>query len=117
MRTWRSRLASTAVAAGLPLAAMALAACSTEETPAAPEDPVLAEGQTIFNSNCASCHGRSGGGGGIGPALAGRVEEQYPDIEAQKQVIREGMGGMPGFESRLTPEQIDAVARYTREVL
>jgi mono/diheme cytochrome c family protein len=112
--SWRTVLASAVAVAGL---SGALAACSSSETPATPTDPVLAEGQRIYNRNCASCHGSSGQGGGIGPRLAGRVSEDFPDIADQEQFIADGKDSMPGFEDRLTPEQIEAVARYTRESL
>jgi mono/diheme cytochrome c family protein len=113
--SWRTVLASAVAVVGL---AGALAACSSTETPATPTDPVLAEGQQIFNRNCASCHGTAGQGG-IGPRLAGEVTEDFPDIADQEQFISEGKGSMPGFggPNRLTPEQIEAVARYTRESL
>jgi len=89
------------------------AACASESTPAAPSDPVLAEGQQIFNSNCASCHGAAGGGG-YGKKLAGTVEATYPDIADEIAVITNGKGSMPSFGRKLTPEQIEAVALYTR---
>jgi cytochrome c oxidase cbb3-type subunit 3 len=95
----------------------AFAACSSTETPATPSDPVLADGQQIYNRSCASCHGSAGQGGGIGPRLADRVTGDFPDIADQEQFIADGKGSMPGFEDRLTPEQIEAVARYTRESL
>ena len=36
---------------------------------------------------------------------------------AQAEVIRDGRGAMPAWEGTLSPAQIDAVVRYTREVL
>ena len=97
-------------------AATVAAACSGESSPAAPTDPVLAAGQKLYNSNCASCHGAAGGGG-YGPKLAGVMVTAYPDIADQEAVIANGKGRMPAFENKLTPEQINSVTRYTREVL
>jgi len=97
--------------------AAATVACSGSSAPETPTDPVLAEGQEIYNRNCASCHGTAGQGGGIGPRLAGQVTESFPDIADQEQLIADGKGNMPGWEDRLTPEQIEAVTRYTRESL
>ena len=57
---------------------------------------MLAEGQTIYNQKCASCHG-PGGNGGMGPKLAGVVANRYPDIEDQKAVIANGRSSMPAF--------------------
>lgn len=95
-----------------------VAACtSSSSSPAAPtDDPVLVEGQRIYASNCASCHG-SKGDGGYGKKLAGVVETKYPNIDDQIAIITNGKGGMPSFSQKLTPEQITAVTRYTREVL
>ena len=98
------------------VAAMTVAACSTTETPAAPTDPVLAQGQQLYLANCASCHGR-GGGGGLGPKLSGVVAERYPNIADQEAVIVNGRGSMPAFKTRFDQAQLDAVTRYTREAL
>lgn len=97
-----------------------LAACSSDDdggaTADTPSDPVLAEGQTLYASNCSSCHGASGEGG-IGIKLAGNVETRYPNIADQEAVILNGRGTMPAFKEKLTPEQVTAIARYEREVL
>lgn len=47
----------------------------------------------------------------------GRVLERFPNADDQAALIRDGRGGMPAYAGRLTDEQIDAVVRYTREVL
>ena len=107
------------LAAGLILVigATAFAACSSDSTPVAtPTDPVLAEGQSIYNQNCASCHGANGGGG-FGKKLAGVVATKYPNIADQEAIIAGGKGSMPAFGSKLSAEQITAVSRYTRESL
>lgn len=48
-------------------------------------------GETIFSTTCASCHGQGGKGGGIGPPLAGAAIT----IEAAKAQIDNGGGAMP----------------------
>ena len=74
-------------------------------------------GADVYSGRCASCHG-SDGGGGVGPALAGgAVVEAYPEIDDEIAVITEGRGAMPSFGDDLTPEEIEAVAVYTREDL
>lgn len=107
-------LAGLAIVVG----ATVVAACtSSSSTPAAPaDDPVLVEGQRIYSSNCASCHGATGQGG-YGKKLAGVVATKYPNIDDQISLIANGKGAMPSFSQKLTPEQIAAVTRYTREVL
>ena len=98
-------------------AATIFSACSSGgSSEAVPSDPVLAQGQQIYRANCASCHGQAGGGG-LGPKLAGLVEKKYPNIADQEAVIANGRSSMPKFGSRLSPAEINAVARYEREVL
>jgi mono/diheme cytochrome c family protein len=102
---------------------LAAVACSSGEAPKVPEgadgtaDPVLVEGRDVWSSNCARCHGDSGGGGS-GPQLSdGKAEELYPDPADMDAVIAEGKDAMPSFGGSLTPEEIEAVTAYVREVL
>jgi mono/diheme cytochrome c family protein len=82
-----------------------------------PDDaPAASGGQELYTSSCARCHGPEGEGG-LGPRLAGEVVDEYPDVEDQVAVVRDGPGSMPSFRDRLTPEQIRAVVDYTREEL
>jgi len=107
----------TLVAAVLLATPIALAACGSSGPPT-PSDPVLAQGQQVFTARCASCHGVDGGGG-IAPALAGRMTERFPDPADQVALITNGVPGtsMRAFEDVLSAEEIDAVVRYTRESL
>lgn len=89
------------------------------EVPLGPDgrpDATLALGRDVFGARCANCHG-SAGGGGTGPRLAGTVTETYPDPADQEEVIRDGRNSMPSFGGSLSDAEIDAVVRYTREVL
>ena len=104
------------VLAGVLGAGSLLVACATEGAPPTPSDPVLAQGQGVYNQSCASCHGR-GGGGGQGAKLAGVVAARYPNIADQEAVIANGRSSMPSFKGSLSAEEINAVARYEREVL
>lgn len=95
------------------------AACiASEAAPAVPPgNPVLTEGREIYVTNCANCHG-SAGGGGVGSQLnEGRVLERYPEVEKQIALVAQGVRAMPGFDGKLTPAEIDAVVRYTRDIL
>jgi cytochrome c oxidase cbb3-type subunit 3 len=103
------------------IAVVLAAACSNEDTPALSgdqaDDAALLTGQRVYDDNCARCHGNAGGGG-AGPKLSdGEVVKDFPDPEDQAEVIRKGRGAMPAWENKLTSEEIDAVVRYTREVL
>jgi mono/diheme cytochrome c family protein len=113
--TLRSRLVVTLSAALL------IGACASAppEVPVGADgelDAMLVVGRDVYAARCSSCHGSSGDGG-TGPRLAGVVSDVFPDPADQAAVIAEGRDNMPGFASRLSDEQIDAVVRYTREVL
>lgn len=93
---------------------------SPPEVPAAADgsvDQTLVLGREVWGDRCSRCHG-SDGGGRSGPRLnGGRVTERYPDVADQVEIVVQGRGGMPAFGDRLSPEEIDAVVAYTREVL
>lgn len=95
-------------------------AADTPTVPLGPDgepDPVLAVGRDVWSQHCASCHGSSGGGGS-GPKLSdGKVAEAFPDAADESQLILDGIGDMPGFAGKLSDSQLEAVVRYTREVL
>jgi len=59
---------------------------------------------------CALCHTLKAAGaeGTIGPSL----DELKPDLEKALLAVRNGLGVMPPFKDKLTPEQINAVARF-----
>ncbi len=96
-----------------------LAACAASGSPAPPEgaDVALFDGQVVYENQCASCH-RADGSGGRGPRLnRDRALANYATVEAQVEFLRVGRGAMPGFDGRLDDAELEAVARYTREVL
>lgn len=104
------------------LVALVVGACAgpAPDVPLGPDgtaDAVLVRGREVFTARCVTCHG-SDGGGGRGPALSdGRVGREYPDIRDQIAVVTDGRRGMPSFGGVLTEAEIEAVVRYTREVL
>lgn len=77
----------------------------------------FAEGQTengsdIYMKNgCFACHGQMGGGG-LGPMLAGDRILAIQQFVIARILI--GRGQMPAFESRLSDDDIAAVAQYVR---
>ena len=75
-----------------------------------------ATGAEIFAAHCAGCHGASGGGG-TGPRLAGKVQDDFPDIEDQIAFVSKGKGGMPSFGGTLSAADLRAVVEYTRNGL
>jgi mono/diheme cytochrome c family protein len=72
-----------------------------------------ATGAQLFAANCATCHGADGQGA-VGPQLAGRVTQRFPNIADQIALVTNGSGGMPSFSQKLSPQQIQKVVEYTR---
>ena len=70
-------------------------------------------GETVFTSNCGSCHvlGAAGTTGSIGPNL----DQLKPDEATVEQQVRNGGGGMPAFQGRLSDAEIKAVSAYVAE--
>lgn len=80
------------------------------ETDEIPSD-VLAQGQSVYRANCASCHGAEGGGGS-GPPLAGNSR-----LENESRMLTQILKGgsfMPPFGDQLSDEEVAAVATHIR---
>ena len=110
-----------AVAEGIAVAGfvvfVALLLLKQPESPSAAASAGNAAGATIFDSQCARCHGANGDGD-IGPKLnAGAVTQAFPTADAELVVVTYGRGGMPAFDKRLSPEQLRAVVDFTRNEL
>ncbi len=78
-------------------------------------DSVLVTGRKIWSRACSSCHSPDGSGG-RGPSVR-QVEDRFPSIANQLELVSNGRGSMPGFGGRYSSEELEAVVRYTREVL
>jgi cbb3-type cytochrome c oxidase subunit III len=70
-------------------------------------------GQSIFKSQCASCHTLKDAGatGAIGPVL----DELRPDEDRVLAALRGGVGVMPSFAGTLTDAQMRTIARYVAQ--
>ena len=68
----------------------------------------------IAEPQCGLCHTLQAAGtsGTVGPSL----DELKPDKAKALEAVRKGVGVMPPYADKLTPEQIEAVARYVAEV-
>lgn len=81
-------------------------------------DEELFQGQAVYQQRCAQCHGQDGGGG-IGANIQD-VESRLTDAE-QRDVVVSGRNGptgnMPAFGAVLSDSDIDAVVRFTRDIL
>jgi mono/diheme cytochrome c family protein len=93
---------------------LVLAACGGDSEPGGGGEESL--GQQVYEENCATCHGPDGQGG-TGPQLGDGAVEENLTVEEHTEVVNEGRNGMPAWEGRLTPEEIDAVVTYEREEL
>ena len=81
-----------------------------EGTPVPLAPASAANGATVFAVNCSICHGANGTGGNSGPDLTA-----LPDAKETTKVVQQvtnGGGGMPAFQSSLTPQQIVDVAAF-----
>ncbi|MCF8239555.1 MAG: cytochrome c [Saprospiraceae bacterium] len=68
------------------------------------------DGQAIYTQNCVFCHGADGRRGLNG---AGDLTASTLPLELRKEQITNGKGLMTPYKNILTPEEIDAVARFT----
>lgn len=111
------------------LIALALSACSAM-SPAEPTptpDPLVLQGQQVFNAKCATCHALIPDTIIIGPSLAGvatraetRVEGQTADEYIQLSILRPGDYLVEGFNNvmitnfskELTNEDMNALVAF-----
>ncbi|MCH8899647.1 MAG: cytochrome c [Acidobacteria bacterium] len=71
-------------------------------------------GEELYRVGCAQCHGADLTGG-LGPPIdAGSNADIGLSDEQVVDVIRVGPGAMPGFDRRLTEEQIESLVVYLR---
>lgn len=73
----------------------------------------------LFKSKCVMCHGPDGTGSAMGQKF-GVKSYKSPEIQKQsdaelKNAITNGKGKMPAYKS-LTPEQVDGLVKYVREL-
>ena len=106
--------------AGFVLLLLAVGGCSGQEAPAA--TPVeFQTGETIFNANCARCHGQRGTGTSQGPPLVHKIYEpsHHPDIAFQVAVANGvrahhwQFGNMPKIEG-VTQADVAEIIKYVR---
>lgn len=124
---------SVIVAVGLLLACVT--ACKTNQTsssPAANGDRASAQStpdrfaaaRSTYDKECKSCHGTKGTGGPVKledgtklkvPSFQDDRAVRHPDSDYLKQITKGG-DGMPAFEKKLTPEQMNDLIKFIREV-
>lgn len=82
-----------------------LVACSNDSGTKGPVD-----GKVLFMSKCMICHGADGRMG-LNGAMS--LPESNLTLDQRMGVVRNGRKIMPAFSSILSPEEIEAVAKYT----
>lgn len=104
MPAFSSKLTSAEVdAVSSYVAALSATTPTTTSTVAGAPAP---DGATVYAESCAACHGASGGDL-IGHSLS---DSQL------RSVTNNGQGSMPGFTSRLSSAEVDAVVAYVSSV-
>ncbi|RXZ81645.1 cytochrome c [Paenibacillaceae bacterium] len=93
-----------------------LVGCSTQsagqsegQSPNIGHEVSLAEAEAIYQANCVACHAVDLGGG-VGPSLQ-KVGGILTRAQIAEQIVAGG-SKMPAFRSRLTKEEVDALARW-----
>ena len=73
----------------------------------------LSVGQTVYKTNCISCHGRDGEGK-VGPNLTDQFYKNVRKVEDIARVINQGAGNgaMPAWANRLHPNEVVLVSAY-----
>src|SRR5437867_11326419 len=120
------------VLSSLLLLALSAADCtSTTKTtnnntskPAATATPdAFAASRATFMKNCKECHGEKGNGGPVKledgtrlkvPSLREGHAVRHPDSDFLKQITKGG-DGMPAFDKKLTPEQMNDLIKFIRQ--
>ena len=85
----------------------------------APTASAADDGADLFKQKCAMCHGENGAGKGKVPALGSAEVQQKSDADlktALEKGAKTDKGMMPGYEGKLTPEQIDGLVKYMRSL-
>lgn len=90
-RGWRPLLVGGAVV--VCTFALAQAEIFAPSSPAGGTETVgdVSRGETVFQRECASCHGSGGSGGGVGPRLVGAGI----DAATATAIVQQGSGVMP----------------------
>jgi cytochrome c oxidase subunit 2 len=83
------------------------------------KDELMVQGQKVYSSTCASCHGVTGQGiPGVFPAISGSPIASG-DINAHINIVMDGKAGtaMQAFGKQLSDSDLAAVITYERNAL
>jgi cytochrome c6 len=76
-----------------------------------------ADGKVLYDTKCAQCHGKDGVAKPPGKESKNFNDPAFQSAwteDAIATITSEGKGKMPGYRSKLSPEQIRAVAAHVK---
>lgn len=82
---------------------------TTPKTPISNELPK--DGKALFEQHCAKCHGADGAKKRF---KASNLRESVLTDEQSLDIIQNGKGSMPGWEKKLTLEEMNLVVAYLK---
>ncbi len=117
----RNRAGFVAIAAAGLIAITILGACSPEPRKTDAElglNPQQAAGRRIYDARCADCHYAYSTRNLRGPSLHGLFKKQFmtsgipANDDRVMDIILLGRAKMPGFQTKLSQQQLDALMAY-----
>ena len=78
-----------------------------------------ADGAAVYKAKCASCHGADGAGAmakKMGSRDLNSADFQKTSEADVAAVIAKGKGKMPGYDGKLSTDEISAVAKYVKSL-
>jgi cytochrome c6 len=75
------------------------------------------DGKTLYDTKCSQCHGKDGVAKPPGKGSRNFNDPAFQgasSIGSIAKITSEGKGKMPGYRSKLSPEQINAVAAHVK---
>lgn len=77
------------------------------------------EGKTLYDTKCAQCHGKDGVAKPPGKGSRNFNDPAFQSASSADSIAKitsEGKGKMPAYRSKLSPEQIKAVAAHVKSL-
>lgn len=88
-----------------------VAPAPAEPVAQAPAVAAQADAGALFKKHCAGCHGANGKGA-FGPDLSADYKYGKTTMAVQESIALGRPGNMPGFEKKLSPQEIEELTEY-----
>ncbi len=75
------------------------------------------DGKALFEQKCSMCHGKDGVAKPAGKGSKNFNDPEYQKTATVEQIVKiteDGKNKMPGYKSKLTAEQIQAIAAHVK---